>query len=68
MHEVPDFYPHQPAGVGGAKANLHNCVDIFYKYCSQVLRQSLNTEELYIYETQEIRALGPEQREVLCAV
>ena len=62
------FYPHQPAGVGGAKANLHNCVDIFYKYCSQVLRQCLNTDDLYIYETQEIRALGPEQREVLCAV
>ena len=68
VHKVQGFYPHQPAGVGGAKANLHNCVDIFYKYCSQVLRQSLNTEELYIYETQEIRALGPEQREVLCAV
>ena len=65
---MPDFYPHQPAGVDGAKANLHNCVDIFHKYCSQVLRQSLNMDELYIYETQEIRALGPEQREVLCAV
>ena len=68
VHEVQGFYPHQPAGVGGATASLHNCIDIFHKYCSQVLRQSLNTDELYIYETQEIRALGPELRKVLCAV
>ena len=65
---MQDFYPHQPAGVGGAKASLHNCVDIFHKYCSQVLRQPPNKDELYIYETQQIRALGPELREVLCAV
>ena len=65
---MPGFYPHQPAGAGGAKASLHNCIDIFHKYCSRVLRQSLNMDELYVYEAQEIRPLGPELRKVLRAV
>ena len=65
---MPDFYPYQPTGTDGAKASLHNCTDIFHKYCSKALRQSLNMDELYIYEEQEIRALGPELRKVLCAV
>ena len=62
---MPDFYPHQPAGTHGAKASMHNCVQIFHKYCSRVLRQPVNMDELYIYEEQEIRALGPELRKVL---
>ena len=44
---------------------MHNCVQIFHKYCSRVLRQPVNMDELCIYEEQEIRALGPELRKVL---
>lgn len=68
LHEVPGFYPYQPNGASGATVNLHNCAQIFHEYCSKVLSQSLNLQELYHYQVDVIRNHAPEKREVLCAV